>query len=114
MTEDKPTFFFFDFQRTGCEISKSRHEALFLKSLCKLFEFQKNCNGLPGMLDLHRQCTTKATGNAQRLHPQTLSLALALAQRSQCEHLFFLLWQFLQIKKISRYDPFAADTRFPN
>jgi hypothetical protein len=84
MTEDKPTFFFFHFQRTGCKISKSRHGALFLKSLRKLFKFQKICNGLPGMLDLRQQHTTKATGNAQRLHLQTLSLALALAQRLQC------------------------------
>jgi hypothetical protein len=114
MTEDKPTFFFFYFQCTGCEILNARHGALFLKSLCKLFEFQKNCNGLPGMLDLRQQRTTKALENAQRLHFQTLSLALALTRHLQCEHLFFLLWQFFQIQKISRYNPFAADTRLPN
>jgi hypothetical protein len=94
MMEDKPIFFFFHFQRTGCEILNARHGDLFLKSLRKLFKFQKKCNGLPGMLDLRQQRTIKATGNARHLHLQTLSLALALARRSQCEHLFFLLWQF--------------------
>ncbi len=74
---------FFHFQCTGSEISDARREAL--------------------LLDLHQQRTTKATGNAWRLLLQTLSLALALAQRLQCEHLFFLLWQFFQIRNISRY-----------
>jgi hypothetical protein len=44
MTEDKATFFFFHFQRTGLEISDARHKAL--------------------LLDLRQQRTTKATGNA--------------------------------------------------
>jgi hypothetical protein len=68
--EYKPTFFFFHFQCTGSEISDARCGAL--------------------LLDLHQQHTTKAMGNGRRLHLQTLSLALALVQRSRCEHLFFL------------------------
>jgi hypothetical protein len=44
MMEDKPTFFFFYFQRTGSEISATRRKAL--------------------LLDLCQQRTTKATGNA--------------------------------------------------
>ncbi len=59
--EDKPTFFFLHFQRTGSEISATRHGAL--------------------LLDLCQQRTTKATGNDQWLHLQTLSLALALVPR---------------------------------
>jgi hypothetical protein len=107
MTEDKPTFFFFYFQSTGCEILNARHGALFLKSLRKLFKFQKKCNGLPGMLDLRRQRTTKATGNAWCLHLQTLSLALALAWRLQCEHLFFLRL----METNPRSSPFTADSQ---
>jgi hypothetical protein len=83
MMEDKPTFFFFHFQCTGSEISDARRGAL--------------------LLDLRQQHTTKATGNPQRLHLRTLFLALALARHLQCEHLFFLLWQFFQIQNISRY-----------
>ena len=65
---------------------------------------------LPGMLDLRQQRTTKATGNAQCLHLQTLSLALALVQRSRCEHLFFL--QLMGTHP--RSSPFTPDTRLPN
>ncbi len=90
MTEDKPTFFFFHFQRTGSVISDARQWAL--------------------LLDLRQQHTTKATGNAWCLHLQTLSLALALAQCSRCEHLFFL--QLMGTDP--RSSPFAADTRLSN
>jgi hypothetical protein len=110
MMEDKPTFFFFHFQCTGCEKLNARHGALFLKSLRKLFKFRKICNGLPGMLDLCRQHTTKETGNARRLHLQTLSLALALVWRSRCEYLFFLRLMGTD----PRSSPFTPDTRLPN
>jgi hypothetical protein len=90
MTDDKPTFIFFHFQFTGSEISADR------------------CGGL--LLDLRRQRTTKATGNAQHLHLQTLSLALAMVQCLQCEHLFFLRLMGTD----PRSSPFAADTRLPN
>jgi hypothetical protein len=90
MMEDKPTFFFFHFQRTGSEISDARCGAL--------------------LLDLRQQHTTKATGNAQHLHLQTLSLALTLVRRLQCEHLFFL--QLMGTNPHS--SPFATDTRLSN
>ncbi len=90
MTEDKATFFFFHFQRTGLEISDARHKAL--------------------LLDLRQQRTTKATGNAWCLHLRTLSLALDLVWRSQCEHLFFL--RLMGTDPPS--SPFAADTRLSN
>jgi hypothetical protein len=90
MTEDKPTSFFFHFQCTGCEISDARRGAL--------------------LLDLRQQRITKATGNSQRLHLGTLSLALALAQRLCCEHLFFL-WL---MGTNPRSSPFAAETRLSN
>ncbi len=97
MTEDTPTFFFFHFQRTGSEISVTRCGAL--------------------LLDLCQQRTTKAMGNARRLHLQTLSLALALVRRLQCEHLFFL--QLMGIHPHSgkywesRNLPLTLDTRLP-
>ncbi len=106
--EDKPTFLFFHFQCTGSEILNARHGALFLKSLHKIFILQ--VFWLPGTLDLHRQHTTKATGNAQHLHLQTLSLALALVRRSRCEHLFFLRLMGTN----PRSSPFTPDTRLPN
>jgi hypothetical protein len=90
MIEDKPTFFFFHFQRTGSEISAAGRQAF--------------------LLDLRQQHTTKATGNAQCLHLQNLSLALALVQRLRCEHLFFL-WL---METDPRSSPFAADTRLSN
>ena len=60
ITEDKPTFFFFQFQLTGSATVDTRRGAL--------------------LLDLRQQRTTKATGSAQRRH--FFTLALALARRS--------------------------------
>ncbi len=90
MTEDKPIFFFFHFQCTGSEISAARRGAL--------------------LLDLHQQHTTKAMDNAQCLHLWTLSLAFALVQGLQCEHLFFLRLMGTN----PRSSPSTPDTRLPN
>jgi hypothetical protein len=88
ITEDKPTFFFFHFQRTGSTIVDPRRGAL--------------------LFDLRHQRTTKATGSAQRHH--FFTLALALAQRSRCKHFFFL--------RLMRTNPssshFTADNKLSN
>ena len=76
MTEFKPTILFLYFQCTGSEVVDVDYSCLSVGGL---------------LLDLHLQHTTNATDNAR--HQNFLTLALALAQRLQCEHFFFFLLQ---------------------